>query len=156
MTSHWLAIRVVHDTKCCMITTEPLVSLLPPGDCEWLSINSKGSWARSHLQRRKKKRWRSPSLQMRMKWCVKCGKQYKILCKSTAHGTVWTICLITIQCHISTKPSKGGKRKCQWIGSLLKFHETDSTEPINRSDSVGDGDYYTITLLCLTSATKVF
>jgi hypothetical protein len=40
------------------------------------------------------------------------------------------ICLMTMQCHISVKSSKGGKRKCHWIGSLLKLHKKKKSQQI--------------------------
>ena len=39
----------------------------------------KKSMSISHMQRRRRKRQRKPSVQMRLGRCVKCGKQCKIL-----------------------------------------------------------------------------
>ena len=49
---------------------------------------------------------------------------------------------MTIQCHISTKSSNGGKSHCHLDRFLIKVagKEKDSIEPIDTSDSVSDSE----------------
>ena len=99
----------------------------------------KKSMSAPRLQRRRRKRQKNPSLQMRLGRCVKCGKQCKILLKAPLNKAV-AVRAINLFNDNAMSHFHGILKRRQKQVLLHRFPVKDSIEPVDSSDSVSDSE----------------